>query len=171
MDHLLCIGTTGMLAPCTRALIARGHRIACVARTRASLDALSHSISQDRRALLSTYPCDYRDFEALEQVLLSVGFTPDAAICWVHSPADPVLDLVRRQFPKIDLLRVVGSTTNVPVGAADPAERIVRLGFVIENNRSRWLSDEEVSKGVLDAFVSGASESTVGTLEPWDARP
>ena len=171
MADLLCIGTTGMLAHCVRSLIARGHRIACIARTQASLDALARSVEGHDRDRLTTHASDYRDLEAFERVLGSIGFTPAAAICWVHSPAEPVLDLVRGRFPSIDLLRVVGSTTNVPVGAAEPAERIVRLGFIIENNRSRWLSDEEVSRGVLDALVSGASESTVGTLEPWAQRP
>jgi hypothetical protein len=171
MADLLCIGTTGMLAPCMRALIARGHRIACVARTGASLDALSQSISPDRRALLNSYPCDYRDLEAFERLLLAVGFTPDAAICWVHSPADPVLDLVRRQFPNIDLLRVVGSSPKALTSATESSGRIVRLGFVIENNRSRWLTDEEISDGVLRAFLSGERDSTVGTLQPWAQRP
>ena len=171
MSDLLCIGTTGMLAPCVRALIAREHRVACIARTQASLDALAQSFSPDRRALLNIHPGDYRDVDGFERVLSSIGFTPVAAICWVHTPAEPVLDLVRGRYPAIDLLRVVGSSTDMPTGTAGTTDRIVRLGFVIEGHRSRWLTDEEISDGVLRAFLSGERDSTVGTLEPWDARP
>lgn len=171
MSDLLCIGTTGMLAPCVRALIARENRVACIARTQASLDALAQSVSPDRRALLSAHPVDYRDVEGFERVLSSIDFTPDAAICWVHTPAQPVLDLVRGRYPAIDLLRVVGSATRIPRVHAEGTDRIVRLGFVIEGHRSRWLTDEEISDGVFRAFLSGERDSTVGTLEPWDARP
>lgn len=169
MADLLCIGTTGMLAPCVRSLIARGHRVACIARTQASLDALSRSV--EAHDLLTTHASDYRDLEAFERVLGSIGFTPAAAICWVHSPAEPVLDLVRGRFPSIDLLRVVGSSTQIPRVDTAAHDRTVRLGFVIEDGQSRWLTNEEISDGVLGAFVSGASVSTVGTLEPWSARP
>jgi len=171
MADLLCIGTTGMLAGCVRSLIADGHRIVCLARTPSRLEALADSIPDAAKSRLSTSPCDYRDLTHLAKVLDALRFEPTAAICWVHSPAEPVLELIRSGFPSLDLLRVVGSSTSIPEISGDTLSRVVRLGFVIDDDRSRWLSHEEISAGVYKAFVSGAKDSIVGTIEPWDQRP
>lgn len=171
MADLLCIGTTGMLAGCVRSLIADGHRIACLARTPSRPQSLADSIPDAATSRLSTHPCDYRDLTHLAKVLDALGFEPSAAICWVHAPAEPVLKLIRSRFPSIDLLRVVGSSTSIPQIPGETPCRIVRLGFIIEGGGARWLSHEEISEGVYQAFVSGATDSIVGTIEPWDRRP
>ncbi|HCT43804.1 MAG: short-chain dehydrogenase [Phycisphaerae bacterium] len=171
MADVLCIGATGMLAGCVRGLIARGDRVTALARSQSSLSALSESVPAADRDRLRTHPCDYRDLEALAHALRSIPVHPSAAICWVHTPAEPVLELVRALFPDIDLLRVVGSSTEVPRGDGARFDRIVRLGFVIEGDRSRWLSNEEISNGVVSALLSGQPSTTVGTVTPWDAHP
>ncbi|MFG0300002.1 MAG: short-chain dehydrogenase [Phycisphaerales bacterium JB047] len=171
MADVLCIGATGMLAGCVRALIARGDRVTALARTQSSLRALSESVTEADRDRLRTHPCDYRDFEALTHALRSIPVQPTAAICWIHTPAEPVLGLVRTLYSDIDLLRVVGSSTEVPHGTGARLDRIVRLGFVIEGNHSRWLTHEEISTGVVSALLSGQPSTTVGTVTPWDAHP
>ena len=98
-------------------------------------------------------------------------FAPTGAICWIHSPAEPVLDMVGSRYPSIDLLRVVGSSTTLPDGPQTNAIRTVRLGFVIEGDRSRWLSHDEISIGVYNAYVSNKPNSIVGVIEPWDRHP
>ncbi|MBO6738955.1 MAG: hypothetical protein JJ916_03760 [Phycisphaerales bacterium] len=171
MADLLCIGTTGMLAPCMRALIARGDRVACIARTPASLEALGASIPPARRNQLSTHPCDYRDIGSLERTLSSIGITPEAAICWVHTPPEPVIDLVKAHFPMIDLLRVVASSAHHPLTGSAASDRTVRLGFVIEGSSSRWLTHKEISEGVYKAFISGAPRWSIGVSEPAELQP
>ena len=47
----------------------------------------------------------------------------------------------------------------------------VVLGFVIEGGKSRWLTNAEISAGVLAALESGAPFRIVGTVEPWSAKP
>lgn len=49
--------------------------------------------------------------------------------------------------------------------------RQVILGFVIEGGRSRWLTHQEISDGVLKAVHQDAAWSVVGTVEPWSMRP
>ncbi len=47
----------------------------------------------------------------------------------------------------------------------------VLLGFVVEQGRSRWLANDEISSGVFAALESGSAFSIVGTVEPWSAHP
>ncbi len=159
-----------MLAGCVRSLIARGDRVVVLARSSARLNALANTISPVDRVRLYTAAADYRDLELFDAALASIPFALDAAVCWVHTPAEPVLDRIRSRFTGIDLLRVVGSPTSIPDPGNVP-DRAVRLGFVIEDNHSRWLSHAEIAQGVYNAFVSGAKRCAVGVIEPWDSRP
>lgn len=47
----------------------------------------------------------------------------------------------------------------------------VILGFVIEDEASRWLTDTEISNGVIDAVINDKDIFTVGKVEPWKKRP
>jgi 4-hydroxy-3-methylbut-2-enyl diphosphate reductase IspH len=169
MTHVLCIGATGMLAGCVRSLIADGDRVTCIARTELSLDQLRATIDLALHNRLTTFQCDYRDAESLTEIL--AGLNPDAAICWIHSPTEPVLEAIRAVLPDIDLLQVVGSSSSIPTTHLSSANRFVRLGFVIDENRSRWLTNSEISSGVRRAYLSGERESLVGIIEPWDKKP
>jgi len=171
MTDVLCIGTTGMLAGCVRSLVSKGNHAMCIARSQQSLDALAGSVPPEQANRLSLHACDYRDLAGLRSELEHLLCRPHAAICWVHTPAEPVLRLIRDRYPEMDLLRVRGSSTQRPADEAAGADRLVTLGFVIEHARSRWLTHHEISAGVYDAFVSGARESIVGVIEPWDQSP
>jgi hypothetical protein len=45
------------------------------------------------------------------------------------------------------------------------------LGFVIENGRSRWLTDQEISDTVVAAIAAKKTKAVVGLLEPRERRP
>jgi len=45
------------------------------------------------------------------------------------------------------------------------------LGFKMSGGRSRWLSDSEISRGVLEAIEANVSTFVVGSTEPWSSRP
>jgi len=75
------------------------------------------------------------------------------------------------------LFHVLGSRSNldellrtVPVPACCIYHQ-VQLGFVIEGDRSRWLTHSEISGGVIEAIRGGLPRHVVGTLEPWSRRP
>lgn len=171
MAQVLCIGMTGMLAGCVRSLVARGDRVACIARTQDSLTALAETIPRADQPRISTHACDYRDLDAFDETLAALEFEPQSTICWVHSPAEPVIDRIRRRFPGIDLLRVIASATQAPLCEGGNPHRTVRLGFVIENDQSRWLRDDEIARGVYEAFINNERDACIGVVEPWDRRP
>lgn len=41
----------------------------------------------------------------------------------------------------------------------------------MESNRSRWLTNKEISDGVIEAINNKNKIHTVGQIEPWDKRP
>lgn len=49
--------------------------------------------------------------------------------------------------------------------------REVMLGFVPLGTGSRWLTNEEISDGVIDAVGTDGERSIVGVVEPWELRP
>ncbi|QTD42571.1 hypothetical protein [Sporosarcina sp. Te-1] len=48
---------------------------------------------------------------------------------------------------------------------------IVYLGFIQEENTSRWLTHEEISQGVMRQIEDGGVGRIVGQLHPYDSRP
>jgi len=53
----------------------------------------------------------------------------------------------------------------------DCAARQVVLGFKLEAGGSRWLTNAEISDGVLEAVRTDRAYTIVGQAEPWSARP
>ncbi|WP_211316774.1 hypothetical protein [Oceanobacillus arenosus] len=47
----------------------------------------------------------------------------------------------------------------------------VQLGFIIEKDHSRWLTNEEISNGVIEAINQKEDVHTVGIIEPREIRP
>jgi hypothetical protein len=52
-----------------------------------------------------------------------------------------------------------------------PSLRLAVLGFVIEGGHARWLTNDEISAGVLRALESADPVTIIGTVTPWGARP
>lgn len=112
----------------------------------------------------------------------------DLVVSWVHSTAPQaafeiasLLSVARGDFDFFDIL---GSS------AANPANkdfltvrkrhflkipnlnyRQILLGFIIENNQSRWLTNLEISDGVHEAIKNKKTLYTVGTTKPWSLKP
>ena len=186
--HALVVGGTGMLRCVSLELAARGHVVSVVARRQSRLAALVRAAAGLKGTI---YPIalDYRDTGALETALADARsrFGPfELAVAWIHSTA-PAAPLA--------VARLVGSPERpgcffhvLGRGAADPSRpdperramfaslpniryREVILGFVLEGRRSRWLTHEEISAGVLAAVDADRPRFIVGTVEPWDLRP
>ena len=107
----------------------------------------------------------------------------DLAVAWFHTLKIPA---PRRLAERIDgrLFQVLGSATGDPahpdrlstaatvaVGLPKCRLRQVVLGFRVEGGRSRWLSNAEISGGVLEAIRADLAFSIVGKVQPWSARP
>ena len=163
---VICVGTSGMLAGCTRKLLDEGWRVHAIARSQQKLDALGAGSSGQ----LTTASCDYHDLDAFERALDRAGTHVSAILYWIHSSGQEAIDLIHRRYADIDRCRVVGSSYE-PTQDSDVSERIVKLGFVILGARSRWLTHEEISEGVRRAFITGDANAVVGVVEPWELRP
>jgi hypothetical protein len=175
--HILVVGGTGMLAGLVEALAGDGARLSLISR-RASAFA---------RPAVTGFDADYYDEAAFEAALREVG-PFDLAVAWFHSVKLPA---ARRLAERVGvdgaagrLFQVLGSATADPARpdrlatAAAVAEglpncrlRQVILGFRVDAGRSRWLTDDEISSGVLEAVRTDRLCSIVGVVEPWLAKP
>jgi hypothetical protein len=170
--HILVVGGTGMLSGLVEALAGDGGR----------LSLFSRHASRFGRDGVAGFDVDYHDEAAFVAALDAAG-PVDLAVTWFHSLRIPA---PRRLAERVRgrLFQVLGSATADPsrpdrlrtaAAVADGlpacALRQVVLGFQVEDGRSRWLSDDEISGGVLKAVRTDAAFSVVGQVEPWSARP
>ncbi len=106
----------------------------------------------------------------------------DLVIAWIHSYAGRTLESIVSEVSPCrnrpwKLFHILGSSANLS-GIQEnlnlPNSALyyqIQLGFIIENGHSRWLTNEEISQGVIDAIRQNRLITIVGTLQPWEKRP
>lgn len=172
--HVLVVGGTGMLSGLVEALAGDGGR----------LSLLSRRASQ--AAGEAGFDCDYHDDVAFARALAAAvarSGPVELAVAWFRTLKIAAPRMLAEQV-RGRMFQVLGS------GAADPARpdrlkiaaavaggmadcrlRQVVLGFVAEDAGSRWLTNAEISAGVLEAIRADRALSVIGQVEPWTARP
>ena len=174
-EHALIVGGSGMLAGACHSLCARAARVSVLARNEKRIRSIAPTIE--------ALACDYNNGVALTEILSAIE-PPDLVVAWIHGRAPharrALAECVRAEGR---LVQVLGSAHGDPSHperlkemeqAADglPIDhQSVVLGFVVENGKSRWLNNAEISSGVLAAIDSAAPLHIVGTVEPWSAKP
>lgn len=169
--HILVVGGTGMLSGLCKALAGDGGR----------LSLLSRNASQ-----AGGFDCDYYDeaaFRAALNAAVARSGPIDLAVAWFHTLKIPAPRLLAEQV-RGRMFQVLGSAVADPThperldtarkvaeGLPDCAIRQVVLGFRIEGERSRWLTNDEISQGVLAAVQADLTYSIIGQSEPWSAKP
>ncbi|HYF80666.1 MAG TPA: short-chain dehydrogenase [Symbiobacteriaceae bacterium] len=186
--HALVVGGTGMLRDVTLDLVRQGFTVSVVARSGSRLADLSRAAA-DLPGRIHPMALDYRDTAALA-LSLSAAVAEhgpiETAVIWIHSTAPDAPLTVARAVGGAGrpcaLFHVLGSAAADP-SRPNPGRRAqfealsnlryheVILGFQIGPFGSRWLTDVEISEGVLNAMRSGAVRSIVGVVEPWESRP
>lgn len=172
--HILVVGGTGMLSELVEALAGDGGRLSLLSRR------ASQAFGE------SGFDCDYHDQRAFAAALTAAverSGPVDLAIAWFHTLKIAAPRLLAEQV-RGRLFQVLGSATADPAHpdrleraaavAADLADcrlRQVVLGFKVADGASRWLTNAEISQGVLDAVVSDRPLTIIGQVEPWSARP
>ncbi|MEW6046902.1 MAG: short-chain dehydrogenase [Bacillota bacterium] len=182
------VGGTGMLRDASLGLAERGYIVSVVARRQTRLEALMRAAA-GLTGFIHPIALDYRDTEALTASLTAARsrFGPIAlAVVWIHgtAPAAPlaVARLVGSPERPGRYFHVLGSASADPArpnpervasfGALDNIQyREVILGFVLEGHGSRWLTDAEISAGVMAALDADQPRYIVGTVRPWHLRP
>lgn len=174
-ERVLVVGGSGMLAGLARTLCARADRVSILSRNEKRIRAVSDAVEP--------IVCDYNDGVALSEALSQIE-APDLVVAWIHGRAPQA----RRAFAKCLIaegrfVQVLGSAVADPTHPERLAEmakaadalpidyQAVVLGFAVEKGASRWLTNEEISTGVLSAIESEKPMSIVGTVEPWSAKP
>jgi len=172
--HILVVGGTGMLSGLVEALAGDGGRLSLLSR-RASTVAGENG-----------FDCDYNDTKAFIAALgaaVERSGPIDLAIAWFHSLKIATPRLLAEQVDD-RLFQVLGSATADPghpdrlgraasVAEGLPACRLrqVVLGFKLTAGGARWLTNAEISEGVLEAVSADRALTIVGQVEPWSARP
>lgn len=186
--HALVVGGTGMLREATLGLVRQGYVVSVVARRQARLDALVQAAAGLPGAI-HPIALDYRETGTLTARLAEARDRHgpfELAVIWIHSTAPAAPLAVARLVGTPDrpgrYFHVLGSATADP-SRPDPDRqaafaalpniryREVILGFVREGGRSRWLTNEEISAGVLAAVAADQPRYIVGTVDPWHLRP
>ena len=130
---------------------------------------------------------DYTDYDELvKKVGISIeryGLI-ELVVSWIHSTAPDAGRLIAEQINESGgefiFYDVLGSEYEDPSaektlpGFASLEYikyRRVITGFVLEKRSSRWLTNEEISSGVMEAINNDWEYSIIGTTEPWEKRP
>lgn len=168
-----------MLAHATLWLSRNGYQVSVIGRSRQNMQQL---LDQNPNQLTPVF-LDYSNTKkfAAELVLLQQQQGPiQLIVVWIHESGSKVIhcltELLHASVP-CKLVHVTGSSsrlnhfqTNLDFPSHTSYHQ-VQLGFKIENGVSRWLTDEEISTGVINAMQDNKSFQVIGTLSPWKLRP
>ncbi len=131
--------------------------------------------------LISQDYCDTESFIKAVDTNIKLHGIFDIVISWLHSNANnsllQLIDVLAKYNSKTIFYHIKGSASsslaqtksNLFNNKLDYRE--ISLGFKIENNSSRWLTNTEISNGIIDAYMSKKTKYVVGQIEPTDRRP
>lgn len=179
--HALVIGGSGMLSKVSIWLANQGYHVSVIGRNKEKMQRLEDQI--DNPLQMTPVLVDYTKNDELADKLRTIqqkNGSIELAVAWIHSNGENVIPTLKNAIPHSvswGLFHVNGSSANL----VEIKEKIsvlpnmeyyqIQLGFIVENNHSRWLTHEEISAGVIEAIRKKKSVHLVGTLEPWNKRP
>jgi hypothetical protein len=181
MKHALVIGGSGMLSAATLWLVKEGSHVSVIGRNQERLDYLKNQVSDP--TTITALSVDYH-----QEILLKdrVGWTIERngplelVVVWIHSPFKKVLETISRKVANDQpwrLFQVIGSRANheeIRMGLSltdNCSYHQVQLGFILNRDTSRWLTNEEISNGVIEAIAKDKQYHLVGVLEPENRKP
>lgn len=182
MKHWLVIGGTGMLKDVSLWLIQQGNHVTVIGRQQIKMQSLINEAKNASK--LTPLLVDYTNYNSFKTALIESQETNgsfDCIIAWIHGSDTRVWESLLRAIPTTEnviLYHIKGSSSYVNNDLiknyipSNIAYRVVKLGFIIEdNNSSRWLTNSEIAQGIMDAIEQEISEKHVGVFEPWNLRP
>ena len=167
MRHALVLGGTGMLAGAVRRIAGQAQDLTLVARAPERLAAETGA---------APLPMDWADRASVAAALAHLAGrpAPDLMIRWIHRNGLWCLtEFEALLAPGARSIRVHGSAAGDPARGVrtDPAppagvrRQDVVLGWVNEPSGRRWLTDEEICAGVIEALDRPDRRAAiVGTL-------
>ncbi|MBH0332087.1 short-chain dehydrogenase [Brevibacillus brevis] len=179
-QEALVIGASGMLTEVSRWLAREGYQVTVLGRDPVKLRRVRDgSIHPESIHLLSQ---DYQQTDSLRQSmaeLVEKRGPMDVVVAWIHSTAPHALSVIVEELSRPEkswqLLHVCGSGAwkNSPTKPTSEVciYRQVILGFTCAGEHSRWLTNDEIAAGVIDALQTTEKQIIVGQVEPWEKRP
>jgi len=173
--HTLVVGGTGMLAGSTWWLAEQGHVVSVISR---GVQQISFGHIDGR---LNPFMVDYRDSKSLSQAIAEAisSYGPiDLAVFWIHTDVPDAFQVISNEIARNAedpwrLFHVRGSGAHLhPEAPQVPPNCLYRqvvLGFVAEEDTSRWLTHDEISGGVIEAIRSDR-ERSVGEATDVECR-
>lgn len=184
MSHILIVGGTGMLKEVCLYFAKHSFSVSVIAGNQSGLNKVIES--KGEHGFINPIKVDYTDYKPLEEKIKSAIDNYgkiETAVCWIHSTAPEapfiVADVLNIQNIKCKYFHILGSANVEPHGQNIKFEmsiskyeniiyRKIILGFIVEEETSRWLTDAEISNGVIDAVNNDRDTFIVGTVEPWE---
>ncbi|MED3623601.1 short-chain dehydrogenase [Neobacillus thermocopriae] len=182
MKHALVIGGTGMLSKVSLWLIENGYHVSVIARNAERMKKLIQEAGSDGR--VTPLFVDYRDSDDLKKNIhqtIKQNGNINIVVAWIHSIAENALQIIVNEVTKgntdWELFHILGSRANLEEIKKKAVVPInckyyqVQLGFKMEGTRSRWLTNEEISEGIIEAIKKKKNMFMIGQMEPWEKRP
>ena len=182
MKRILIIGGTGMLQDAANYFIEHDFDVTIVARDKRKLNAFTKVYLNKSIHLISQDYTDTEAFIAAIQNDIKQHGSYDCVISWIHSPAlestRQLIQISAKANPHTVFYHIKGSASYNPATRhpIDPSFKVldyreIILGFKRESHTSRWLTNEEIAQGIIDAFKTNAQKYVIGVIEPWDQWP
>jgi len=174
MSHALIIGGSGMLKETSIWVAINYDYVTVIGRSKKKMDSLINQCNNINPLYLDYHNTSNLKLEIEEQIR-KLG-NVDLIVAWLHSTAPTalptIINLVTKHPNNWRLVHILGSSSNletikktlsVPENCTYSQ---VQLGFVRDNNTSRWLTNTEISSGVIRAISQKEVNYIVGTIEP-----
>ena len=175
-----------MLREVSRQLAYDYDTVSVIGRNKHRMYALSREM-EHLNGNLDPLLLDYTDYDELVQQLETTieRYGPiGLVVSWIHSTAPDAGRLIAEKINEsgVDSIfyDVLGCEYEDPSSEKTLPDfasleyikyRRVVTGFILEKGDSRWLTNEEISSGVMDAIKNDREYSIIGTTEPWEKRP
>lgn len=184
MNRILIIGGTGMLREATEYFILNNFRVSIIGRDVKKLNYFTDKFPDKKTINLISQ--DYRDTKNFIKVIkknIKLHGSFDIIISWIHSNANnsllQLIDTLVKYNKTTIFYHIKGSASSTTSNTTTKCDlfntrldyREIFLGFKIDNNSSRWLTNTEISNGIIDAVNSNILKCIVGQTEPIDLRP
>ncbi|QOV12288.1 short-chain dehydrogenase [Viridibacillus arvi] len=182
MKHALVIGGTGMLANVTLWLLDNNYQVSIIARDSQKMESLINKSANKSyiTPVLVNYENDNKLRKELE-ILINKKGPIDLVIAWIHTGAihalPSILEVISNTSDLWELYHILGSSNDLNEIKKNLTiknnciYRQIQLGFIIKKLTSRWLTNNEISNGVIEAIIKRRDQHIVGKIKPWDRRP
>jgi hypothetical protein len=172
MKHVCVIGGTGMLGEVTKWYADNNYLVSVIARNKEKMNRMKDSSSNPEN--IKAIYLDYRDstklHESLKQNIIEYGPLLEMVV-WLHSDGlHSLLVVFELLEEKRKIWQVIGSKANSQSlreqyqPAKDIQYNFIQLGSFRENNNQRWLTNNEISDGVIQSILSGHAYNLIGEI-------